>query len=209
MSFDQVRKRFIVPTVVPLLAIAIAAVVIIAIGETLLALNRPERREIERPELWVAVAVALLILGVCAFLASRPAGSLGKLDQPIAIGSRSINEPAMPPIDVLARRGPLGTFADIQPGFVLYARNGALARAVEVLKNVEEAHGTRRNLIYAQGVHGVEDELWIPAVAVSAVYPETHSVFLAISGDETAALGWNRAPASFSRFPQKEESKIY
>jgi hypothetical protein len=209
MSFDQIRRQYVMPTIVPVLAIVAAAVIIIIIGEALLAVHEPGRDELRRPELWIATAFSLVILAVAGFLATRPAGSLGKLDEPLAVGSRPIMDPGLPPVDTLARRGELGSISDIGPGYVLYARNGALARVIESLPKVEEAHGAQRHLLYAQGVSGAEDELWIPAAAVSTVYPETRSAFLAISGDETVALGWNRPPASFSRHPQREEPKLY
>ena len=92
--------------------------------------------------------------------------------------------PEPPPVDVAARNGPMGTAADIAPGYVLYARSGALAQVIDVLRGVEEHGRVRSGLIYAQGMHGASDELWIPIEAVSAVYPETRSAFLAIKGDE-------------------------
>ena len=54
---------------------------IVTIGETLLSLFDPTVDEIKRPELWVATGAALAILAVAGLLATRPPGSLGKLDQ--------------------------------------------------------------------------------------------------------------------------------
>lgn len=205
----QFGRRIIQPLVVPLGIFVVAAIIIIAIGETLIGLFEHGRPELERPELYFATILALLILGVCAFLATRPEGSLGPLDRDIAIGSKPMFAPVLPPVDFAARNGPAGTIADLAPGFVLYARSGALANVVDVLKGVEEHGRVRSGLIYAQGVRGASDELWIPVEAVSAVYPETRSAFLAIKGDETEAFGWNRPPMSFSRQARPEGPKLH
>jgi hypothetical protein len=203
------ERRIIRPLVVPLGVFVVAAAIIIAIGESLLGLFKEGRNDLARPELYFAVLLALAILGVCAFVATRPEGALGALDREIAIGSKPMFMPEPPPVDLAARNGPAGTVADIAPGYVLYARNGALAQVIDVLKGVEEHGRIRSGLIYAQGMHGASDELWIPVEAVSAVYPETHSAFLAIKGDETEAFGWNRPPASFSRQPQPEPQRLH
>jgi hypothetical protein len=79
-----------------------------------------------------------------------------------------------------------------------------------VLPTAQEDYGhLRQGLIYAQGLHGANDELWIPGEAVAAVYPESHSAFLAIAGDEVEFLGWHRPPAGFRRTPRREEPKLY
>jgi hypothetical protein len=191
--------------------IVVTALLIVGVGESLLNLFDPDfSSEFERLELWVAVAVALAILGVAGFLATRPAGSLGKLDEPMMIGSRPLLAQAMPPVDIAARRGLTGTVEDIVPGYALYARNGQIGIAREILRDVADAYGHhRRGFIYTQGVHGANDEMWIPIEAVSAVYPETHSAFLAIAGDEVEAYGWDNPPASFNLRRQREENKLY
>jgi hypothetical protein len=205
----QFGRRIIQPLVVPLAIFVFAAVIIIIIGETLISLFEHGRPELERPELYFATFLALLILGVCAFLVTRPEGTLGPLDRDLAIGSKPMFAPILPPVDTAARNGPAGTVADLAPGFVLYARSGALANVIDVMKGVEEHGRVRSGLIYAQGVHGASDELWIPVEAVSAVYPETRSAFLAIKGDETEAFGWNRPPMSFSRQARPEGPKLH
>jgi hypothetical protein len=195
--------------VVPLGIFLVAAAVIVTIGETLLGLFNEANSDLERPELYFAVLLALAILGICAFVATRPEGTLGPLDRELAIGHKPMFAPVPPPVDLAARNGPPGTSADIASGYVLYARNGALAQVVDVLRGVEEHGRVRSGLIYAKGMHGASDELWIPIEAVSAVYPETRSAFLAIKGDETEAFGWNRAPSSFSRRPQPEPQRLH
>ena len=191
--------------------IIVTAALIVTVGETLLHLFDPDfSSEFERLELWVAVAFALAILGVAGFLATRPAGTLGKLDQPMMIGKRPLLAQAKPPVDVAARRGLIGATGDIVPGYALYARNGQIGIAREVIADVADEFGHhRRGFIYAQGVHGANDEMWIPMEAVSAVYPETHSAFLAIAGDEIEAYGWDNPPACFNLRRRREENKLY
>jgi len=205
----QFGRRIIQPLVVPLGVFVVVAAIIIFIGQTLISLFENGRTELERPELYFATILALLILGVAGFLATRPDGALGPLDRDLAIGSKPMFAPVLPPIDITARNGVPGTIADLAPGYVLYARSGALANVIDVLKGVEEHGRVRNGLIYAQGVHGASDELWIPIEAVSAVYPETRSAFLAIKGDETEAFGWNRPPMSFSRQARPEGPKLH
>lgn len=211
MNSAKIYRQFIMPTIVPIAVMVVTGILIVSIGQTLLGLaDKNAASELERMELWVATLLALLVLGGCAFVATRPKGSLGKLDEEIAIGSRPMLAPPLPPVDMLARRGPVGTVRDITPGYTLYARNGALAKVREVLPTAREEYGhLRQGLIYAQGVFGANDEMWIPGEAVAAVYPETHSAFLAISGDEVEFLGWHRPPASFRRTPAREEQKLY
>ena len=211
MSSHGFMRRVVLPATYPLAMVIIAGLLITVVGETLLHLYDADfSSEFERKELWVAVAFALLILAAAGFVATRPAGSLGKLDQQLMIGKRPLLAQAKPPVDVAARRGLIGTTGDIVPGYALYARNGQIGIAREVLADVADEFGHhRRGLIYAQGVHGANDEMWIPMEAVSAVYPETHSAFLAIAGDEIEAYGWDNPPASFNLRRQREENKLY
>ena len=51
--------------------------------------------------------------------------------------------------------------------------------------------------------------MWIPIEAVSAVYPERSSAFLAIAGDEIEAYGWHNPPVSFNLRRTLEENKLY
>ena len=198
----KLRRQLVTPTVVSVGVAIAVAVIIVVVGEALIALHPEEfSSELERPDLWVALAGAVAILGAAAFLASRPRGSLGLLDRDVAIGSRPFFAPDPPPLDVTLQRGPRGTLADIREGFTLYARSGPLARVLGLLPGEEEYGKRRRGIIYAAGLYGASDELWIPVEAVLAVYPETRAVFLAIKGDETEHFGWNRAPESFRRTP--------
>jgi hypothetical protein len=204
-------RQVILPGTFPIAVILLTIAFITGIGETLLHLvNTGTDKEYKRPELWVATLFALAILGVCGFLATRPAGTLGKLDQPLAIGKRPLLSDPPPPVDVSARRGPIGSSDDIGAGYALYARNGQLGVARELLRDVPSEVGhQRKGFIYAQGVFGANDQMWIPLEAVSAVYPETKSAFLAIAGDEIEAYGWQNPPASFNLNRKTEVNKLY
>jgi hypothetical protein len=203
-------RQFVLPGVFPIAVIIATIALITIVGEILLHLVNNADREFERPELWVATIGALVILGTCAFLATRPPGTLGKLDEPLAIGKRPMLADPPPPVDVLARRGPIGTLDDIQAGYALYARNGQLGIAREMLRDVSGEVGyLRKGFVYAQGVYGANDQMWIPLEAVSAVYPETRSAFLAIAGDEIEAYGWHNPPASFNLNRKIEDNKLY
>ena len=191
----------------------IVGLLIVGIGELLLALH-PEVlhtgvegfagtvREFMRPDLLMAFGLSLVVLFVGAILA-RPRSSEHRLDEPIAIGHKPIFAPVEPPAtdEAATRRGPQGTWADVQPGFILYARNGPLAKVEAVLPGEEEYGKARRGFVYASGMYGANDEMWIPIEAVYAVYPETGSAFLAAKGDEIEHFGWNLPPQSFRRGP--------
>lgn len=196
---------------IAIVAASITAIGIYAIGHLLLSLHDPAgTSEVNRKELWAGALLVVGILAVAAFLASRPAGALGALDRPVAIGKQPMRgEVSLAPVPLSAKYGAEGTVADITAGYTLYARNGALAESIEVLKSVEDIGGMQRTLIYAKGLYGAQDELWIPIEAVSGVYPDTRSAFLAIAGDEAETFGWNRPPQSFSRTERPKETPLY
>jgi hypothetical protein len=197
---QRLYRFFVRPIVFFVVAAVIVGAIIVFVGETLLGLYQPDfASELQRPELYVALSLAIGVMALCALIASRPDGSLGFFDQQVAIGDRSMFAPEPPPLDVRLRRGAPGTIADIQEGYVLYAQNGPLARVLGVLPGEQEYGRRRRGLIYATGLYGASSELWIPVEAVLAVYPETRAVFLAAKGDETEHFGWNRPPESFRR----------
>jgi hypothetical protein len=211
VSSHRFVREFVLPATFPLVAVALTLALIVAVGEILLSLYDANfDKEYDRLELWVATAAALAILAIAGFLASRPAGSLGKLDQPLMIGSHPLLADPPPPVDELARRGVPGTIDDLGAGYALYARHGQIGVAREMLRDVASEVGhLRKGFIYAQGVHGATDRMWIPIEAVSAVYPETKSAFLAIAGDEIEAYGWDNPPPAFNLRRKVEEYKLY
>ena len=143
-----------------------------------------------------------------AFLDSRPQGTLGPIDRDVALGRRGIFERPEPAEDVLLRQGPLGTVADIQPGYTLYAGNGPLATVRGMLPGATDYGKRFAGFIYAEGLKGAADELWIPVEAVMSVYPETRSALLAIKGDETDYFGWNEPPESLRRLPARKTESL-
>ncbi len=206
-------RAFLRPAFVFILVSAIVAVLIVGIGQLLLALH-PQLgdrevsgfaatvQEFNRPDLLTALGLSLVVLFAGAFLA-RPRGEPRALDEPVAIGERPFFAPVAPPPtdEEITRRGPQGTWADIAPDFTLYARNGALAKVIAILPGEDEYGKSRRGILYASGLYGANDEMWIPLEAVYAVYPETGSAFLAAKGDEIEHFGWNLPPQSFRRGP--------
>ncbi|MFM9107764.1 MAG: hypothetical protein ACKOWF_13810 [Chloroflexota bacterium] len=195
---------FVRPLAVFIGVLVVAAAIILFIGMTLLRLHPEDiihgnlRSEFLRADLVVAFGLSVLTLVVFALIA-RDRPSEGVLDEERVIGSTDFFEPAMSPLDENRLRGPVGTAADIKPGDTLYASNGALARVIGMLPGEEEFGRKRRGLIYATGMHGANDEMWIPVEAVMGVYPETGTVILAAKGDEIEHFGWNKPPASFQR----------
>lgn len=207
---DYIKRHFVEPFVLPIAIIAVLAVIIIAIGETVLTLFTPGENvdRIGRPELWFALGLALVFLFGCAFLYTRPKGTLGPMDDEVAIGSRGIFEEPAPRVDVSVRQGPLGTVDDITEGYTLYAANGPLADVLGLLPPGTDAGRQYRGFIYASGLSGASDELWIPVEAVMSVYPETKAALLAIKGDETEYYGWNVPPESMRRTPARSVKQL-
>lgn len=196
---------------VGIIAAATTGITIFLIGHLLLRFaDHSITDELQRKELWIGLVLTVGILAVASFLASRPAGALGPLDKPVAIGKTPMaGELNLDPIPLSARYGAEGTVADLAEGYTLYARNGAFAETIDVLRSVEDIGGIQRTLIYAKGLYGGQDKLWIPIEAVSGVYPESRSAFLAIAGDEAETFGWNRPPLSFSRTERPKEMPLY
>lgn len=203
--------RWVRPALVGIIAAGITGVSIFLIGHLLLHFSdHSVSQELARKELWVGLALTVGILAIASFLATRPAGALGPLDKPVAIGKTPMSgELNLAPIPLSAKYGPEGTVADLAEGYTLYARAGAFAETIDIMKSVEDVGGVQRTLIYAKGLYGGQDELWIPIEAVSGVYPDSRSAFLAIAGDEAETFGWNRPPLSFSRTERPKEQPLY
>ncbi|HEV2108663.1 MAG TPA: hypothetical protein VGR16_10410 [Thermomicrobiales bacterium] len=201
---SKFRRQWITPTAIPVGVVIVLGALIILIGEALLqnSDHHLPQESPERLELWIGGGLAIAVIALGAFVASRPRSSTGILDRDVVIGDRPMFAPEPPPVDVRLRSGPLGTTADIGEGYTLYARNGELARVLGVVPGSEEFGRRFQGFIYAEGLHGASSELWVPFEAVMSVYPETKSAFLAIKGDETEHFGWNRMPSSMRRDPQ-------
>lgn len=200
--------KYVVPVLLPLVLAVIIGAILMTIGETFLAVFQPgdTKDRIDRPELWVGVGILLVVIAAMAFLASRPKGALGPLDREVAIGSRPLGADQLPPVDKTRVRGRLGTVQDIEAGFTLYAQSGALARVIGLLPGGTDYGKRFSGFMHAEGLGHAAKELWIPFEAVTAVYPESRSVFLAIKGDETEAFGWTSPPESITRGAPKHQS---
>jgi hypothetical protein len=201
----SLKQRWIDPFLIPIAVVAVTVGLIAGMGESLLSIFEPgdTKDRLDRPELWYALVLALVIIGGAGFLATRPKGTTGPLEKEIAIGKRPFFQDPLPPVDVLARTGALGTVKDIEPGYTLYAQSGALATVEGVLPGSDDWGKRFAGFMYAHGMRGASSELWIPVEAVMSVYPETKSAFLAIKGDETEVFGWNVPPESVRRGPAR------
>ena len=201
-------EKFIGPFVLPLGILAVIIGALALIGELYLAIfipgDTPDR--LNRPELWVSIGILLGVIAVIAFISSRPKGSLGALEKDVAIGSTPFWSDELQPVQPSALRGEPGTVADIHAGFTLYAQSGALARVLGVLPGGTDYGKTFRGFLHAEGLGHAAREMWIPIEAVSGVYPESQSAFLAIKGDETEAFGWTSPPENLTRGASKHTS---
>lgn len=196
----KILDRVIMPIVLPIALIGLIIAVLMVIGETFLGVYQGgEKDRIDRPELWVGIGILLAVIAIVGFLYTRPKGALGPLDKHVAVGSSPLWADELPKVDATKIRGELGTVDDIQAGFTVYAQSGAIARVLGLLPGGTDYGKRFSGFMYAEGVGYASKELWIPFEAVTAVYPETQSVFLAIKGDETEAYGWNTPPESITR----------
>src|SRR5680860_610579 len=204
------RHRLIDPFVLPLLVVGVTVGLIVAMGESLLAVFEPggSKDRLDRPELWYALVLALAVIGTAGFLATRPRGSTGPLEREVVIGNRPFFEEPLPPVDARARTGDPGTVEDIGPGYILYAQSGALAEVIGILPGATDFGKRFAGFFYSKGMFGASEELWIPFEAVMSVYPETQSAFLAIKGDETEHFGWNVPPESVRRGPPRRHDEL-
>ena len=205
-----IKRHLIDPFILPIALAVVLAIIVISVGETLLALFQPgdTKDRLDRPELWFALGLATLIIFGLAFLASRPKGTMGPLDREVAVGKRPIFEESLPPVDQQVRQGPRGTVDDLEEGYTLYADSGAIATVRGLLPGAVDQGRQFRGFIYANGVKGVADELWIPIEAVMSVYPEGRAAFLAIKGDEMEAFGWDEPPESMRRTPARKANQL-
>lgn len=198
------RRQFVRPVVYFILAALIVAAVVLFIGMTLINLHPEEigdtiAQEFIRPDLLVAFLLSLAVLFVGALLARTPRNERA-IDEPVAVGGTPFWSHPSAQVDLAAQaRGPQGTLADIKPGDTLYAQSGQLGKIVSILPGEVEYGRKRRGFLYATGVYGANEAMWIPVEAVMAVFPETNSVLLAAKGDEIEHFGWNRPPESFRR----------
>jgi len=203
----RTRQGLINSLAVPIGMIVLTIIFIVAIGEILLALvdTSNAQEALDRWELWFALGLAVIVIAAFAAIANRPATERDPLAKEIVIGERGFFEPPPPPVDVLARTGPRGAIEDIDEGYTLFAQSGPLATVLGKLGGSTDYGKRFSGFIYAKGLYGASEQLFIPYEAVIAVYPETQSAFLAIKGDETEHFGWDKPPESIRRGPSSNE----
>lgn len=190
---------------VPIGFLILIAIGIIGIGTSFIeSYQGGEKDRIDRPELWIGIGILVAVIGVMSIMARMPADH-GILGREVAIGNGGIWEGNLPPVDVTATMGPLGTTADLSAGYDLYARSGKLAHVNGILPGGVDYGRKFSGMLYAEGVKSASKEMWIPYEAVVAVYPESKSAFLAVNGDETEALGWTKPPEGMTRGANKNK----
>lgn len=193
------RQQYFDSLVLPVGTAIGIGILITIIGRILISFYEggdPDR--LDRPELWIAIAILLGVIFIMGFISRQPDGT-GFLGKEVAIGSTGFWDDALPPVDPTAKHGERGTTADISEGYTLYAASGTLAVVQGILPGGVDYGKRYSGMMYATGVKSASRELWIPFEAVTAVYPETKSAFLAISGDEAEFLGWNSPPEGVTR----------
>ncbi len=207
---ERLRQRLFDPFVMALAIVGVTIGLIVAMGESLLSLFQPgdTKDRLDRPELWYALVLSLVVIGAAGFLATRPKGATGRLEREVVIGNRPFFEEPLPPVSVRVRTGDTGTVEDIGPGYTLYAQSGALAEVLGVLPGATDFGKRFAGFYYCKGMFGASEELWIPFEAVMSVYPETQSAFLSIKGDETEHFGWNVPPESVRRGPPRRQDEL-
>jgi hypothetical protein len=207
---EQIKRHLVDPVVIAIGAVGVTGAIIIGIGNILLSLYKEYKGvdSFDRWELWFALGLALAVIAVGALVSGRPKSRNDVLDKEVVLGRREFFEEPLPPVSAAARSGPEGTVNDITDGYTLYATNGALATAQGLIPGGSDYGRRFSGFIYAHGLHGASDELWIPFEAVTAVYPETKSAFLAVKGDETEFFGWNYPPENLRRGPSTEKDPL-
>ena len=204
----RIFEKYINPFVLPLGILVVILLILAGIGELYLALfvpgDTPDR--LNRPELWTSVGILLGVIALIAFVASRPKGSLGILEKDVVVGSKPLWSDELPPVDARALTGQPGTTADLNAGYTLYAQSGAIGTVLGILPGGSDYGKRFSGFMHVEGVGYTAKQMWIPFEAVTAVYPESQSAFLAIKGDEAESFGWTSPPESMTRGEAKHKS---
>lgn len=206
----EFSQKIVRPIVFPVAIIAVTGLLIVAFGKSVLAVFQGGTKDrIDRPELWLALGAAIVILLAAGLIVTRPTGAIGILEKPVVFGKTPFFEPSvLTTVGEDARAGEQGTVNDIREGFTLYASSGALATAIGLLPGGSDHGKTFAGYIYAEARRSARAPLWIPFEAVTSVYPESKSAFLSIKGDEAEAFGWNIPPETVRRGPARHPSEL-
>lgn len=201
-------EKYINPFVLPLGILAVILLILAGVGELYLALfvpgDTPDR--LNRPELWTSIGILLGVIAIIAFFASRPKGSLGILEKEVMFGRKPLWADERPPVDANALTGHPGTAADLDAGYTLYAQSGAFGHVLGILPGGSDYGKRFSGFMHVEGVGHTAKQMWIPFEAVSAVYPESQSAFLAIKGDEAESFGWTSPPETMTRGESKHKT---
>lgn len=207
-NMGKIIERYIGPFLVPFVILGVILAVLVAVGELYLALfipgDTPDR--LNRPELWTSLGILLGVIAIIAFFATRPKGSLGPLEKDVVIGRKAMWSDEMPPVDARALRGTPGTTADLNAGYTLYAQSGAIGQVLGILPGGMDYGKRFSGFMHVEGMGHTAKQMWIPFEAVSAVYPESQSAFLAVKGDEAESFGWTSPPESMTRGEARHKS---
>jgi hypothetical protein len=194
-------EKYIGPFLLPIGLLVIVVGVLALVGEMYLAMfipgDTPDR--LNRPELWTSLGILLGVIAIIAFVSSRPKGSLGPLEKDVVIGRQPLWADELPPVDARAISGEPGTIDDLNAGYTLYAQSGTFGRVLGLLPGGTDYGKRFSGFMHVEGHGHAEKQMWIPFEAVTAVYPETQSAFLAIKGDEAESFGWTSPPESMTR----------
>lgn len=193
----QMKRKFVDPLVVPVAVFALTGLMIIGIGKTVLSVHEPGIKDrFGRPELWVALGAALLVIAACGFLSTRPRKG-SRMEEPLVIGGEPIFEKdafTPRPVPLNARVGAQGTVSEVGRGFTLYALSGPVAQVIDILPGGVDRGKRFAGYVHARGIGGASNEMWVPFEAVNEVYPDAETAFLSIRGDEIEAFGWTSPP---------------
>ncbi|HEV2529876.1 MAG TPA: hypothetical protein VGT61_15640 [Thermomicrobiales bacterium] len=187
-------KLFLRPLLITAIVAAAAIGYVVGYGEALLAVvdHSIEKNSLARPEIWVAVIPAAIIVILATLIAYSPAGRFGFLEKQTLFGKEPLFAPAAPGPSVLAKRGVTGRASDVAAGWSLYANDVPLGRVVGIVPG-RRGEGA---FLFTNGFAGQPRQIWVPMDAVNEVYPETRSAFLRMRGLDAAAYGWTTMPES-------------
>lgn len=204
----RIFEKYINPFVLPLGILVIILAVLAGVGEMYLALfvpgDTPDR--LNRPELWTSIGILLGVIAIIAFVASRPKGSLGILEKEVMFGRKPLWSDELSPVDARALSGQPGTIGDLNAGYTLYAQSGAIGTVLGILPGGTDYGKRFSGFMHVEGMGHTAKQMWIPFEAVTAVYPESQSAFLAIKGDEAESFGWTSPPETMTRGESKHKS---
>jgi hypothetical protein len=185
-------KLFLRPIILLVIVFAFAVGWVVGYGEWLLAVVDPsvDRDSFARPEIWVAVGSAAVIVIGAGLIAYSPPGRFAFLEQRKLVGREPIFTLPPPGPAAVARHGATGSVGQIGGGYTLFLRDQPLAYVVGTVPGRRGQGG----FLYAAGFEGNARQIWVPVEAVAEVYPDSQSAFLTARGMNPNA--WTVMPES-------------